>query len=536
MTILIPASLTSSEKRELLDLLEERERRRSKRQCEESLAEFVRQAWHLVEPGAKLRWNWHLDVICAYLEAYFERRITRLIFNVPPGSMKSLLVSVFGPAWAWTRDPSRRFINLTNEVGLATRDSLRMRQVVQSDWYQGRWGDAVQISADQREKMHFANTATGFRQGLGITGSVTGKRGTDLLIDDPLDAQKAFSDVETQTVNDTYDNAISSRLNDLEHDGIVLIMQRLRTNDLTGHLLSKKATKWVQVRIPMEYDGEPGYDPVADLGPEYAHLTDPRTEIGELMFPARFTRHAVDALKEDLGKYGTAGQLQQRPTPLGGGILRKDLWQKWPKDLPFPTCHHIFASYDTAYSDADHKKSAYSARTTWGVFDDPISGRPAMIMIDRWYERADYAALKKEARQHYKVAGCDRLLIERKASGISLIQDLRRMRGVSVRGYDPGKLDKIGRAHMALPMLGAGLVYYPDRKWAEEVVDLVAAFPNGAPPSADLADTVTQAINYVRKQGWAQPSEDDRRDDLAAHDQTEEEQDDAPPKRRAAYG
>lgn len=528
-------SLSISEKRELFELLAERDRRRSKAACEESFAEFVRQAWHLVEPGVGLKWNWHLDVLCAYLEAYFDRRINRLIFNVPPGTMKSLIVSVFGPAWAWTKDPSRRFINLTNEVGLATRDSLRMRQVVQSDWYQSRWGDTVQISADQREKMHFANTATGFRQGLGITGSVTGKRGTDLLIDDPLDAQKAFSDVETQTVNDTYDNAISSRLNDLEHDGIVLIMQRLRTNDLTGHLLAKKATKWVQVRIAMEYEGEPGYDPVADLGPEYAHLKDPRKKVGELMFPARFPRQAVEALKEDLGDYGTAGQLQQRPSPLGGGILKKPLWQKWPKDKPFPICHHVFASYDTAYSEADHKAAAYSARTTWGVFDDELTGRTAMIMLDAWYERIDYAGLKKEARRHYKDANCDRMLVERKASGISLIQDMRRWRGVSVVGYDPKRLDKVGRAHLASPMLEAGLVYYPDRVWAEKVVDFVAAFPNGAPPSADLTDTVTQAINYVRRKGWAMPAEDERRD-REPEDMTEEEAEDAPPKKRAAYG
>lgn len=536
MTSLIPASLSTSEKRELIELLAERERRRSKTDCEASFAEFVRQAWHLVEPGTTLRWNWHLDVLCAYLEAYFDRRIRRLIFNVPPGSMKSLIVSVFGPAWAWTRDPARRFINLTNEVGLATRDSLRMRQVVQSDWYQARWGDTVQISADQREKMHFANTATGFRQGLGITGSVTGKRGTDLLIDDPLDAQKAFSDVETQTVNDTYDNAISSRLNDLDNDGIVLIMQRLRTNDLTGHLLAKKATKWVQVRIAMEYEGEPGYDPVADLGPEYAHLRDPRKKVGELMFPARFPKQSVEALKEDLGDYGTAGQLQQRPSPMGGGILKKAKWTKWPKDMPFPVCDHIFASYDTAYSEADHKKAAYSARTTWGVFQDELTGRTAMILLDAWYDRCDYSALKREARKHYREACCDRALIERKASGISLIQDMRKWRGFSVRGYDPGKLDKVARAHLATPMLDAGLVYYPDRQWAEKVVDLVAAFPNGAPPSADLTDTVTQAINYVRRQGWAQPAEDDRRDDLERQDWTEEEIEDAPPKRRAAYG
>lgn len=207
--------------------------------CERSLSEFVRQAWHVIEPGADLIWNWHVDVLCAYLEAFFTGKIKRLILNVPPGSLKSVLVSVMGPSWKWANDPSARIINLTNEISLATRDSLRMKHIIQSDWYTARWGNKVQLSGDQKEKLHFENTARGFRQGLGIGANLTGKRAGMLLIDDPCDAKKAFSDVVIKSVNDTYDQAVSSRLNNPATDGICLIMQRLRTNDLTGHLLDK---------------------------------------------------------------------------------------------------------------------------------------------------------------------------------------------------------------------------------------------------------------------------------------------------------
>jgi hypothetical protein len=257
--------------------------------CERSLAEFTREAWPIIEPGTRLKWNWHLDVLCAYVQAFFEGRIKRLILNVPPGSMKSIIFAVMGPAWKWTTAPEARIVSLTNEIGLATRDNRRMRQIIESDWFRERWGDKFSLAKDQSEKTLFENTARGFRQGLGLTGNITGKRGNFLLIDDPVDAQKAFSDTVIADANATYDNAVSSRLNDPVEDSIGLIMQRLRDNDLTGHLIAKKATEWVQVRIPMEYEGQPGYDPVKDLGPGYAHLIDPRKKVGELMFPDRWS-------------------------------------------------------------------------------------------------------------------------------------------------------------------------------------------------------------------------------------------------------
>lgn len=503
-------------------------REKKRRECERNLAEFTRAAWHLIEPGTKLVWNWHLDVICTYLEHFFRGDIKRLILNIPPGSMKSILLSVMGPAWVWTWRPESRFINLTNELGLATRDSLRMRQIIQSDWYQSRW--EVNIAPDQREKMHFANDSQGFRQGLGLTGNITGKRGNFLLIDDPMDAKKAFSDVENQTCVDTYDQAVSSRLNDLENDGIALIMQRLRTDDLSGHLLTKKKQKWVHCRIPMEYEGVPAYNPVRDLGTQYTNLIDPRKDEGELMFPARFPQSVVDALKEDLGQFGSAGQLQQLPSPKGGGIIKRHYWRKWPKYKPLPTCLHIFASYDTAYSERDIKSAAYTARTTWGVFKDEINDRAAVILLECWHDRVGYPALRKIAKEHHREWDCDRLLIERKASGQSLLQDMRRLR-IPICGYNPGKADKIERAHLITPVFEAGLVYYPDRQWAVDFIDHVTLFPTGPPPSADYTDTVTQACQYLKRGWWLTPPEeiDDTHEPIIDEDEIEREP-------SAAYG
>ena len=479
---------------------------------------FCQDAWHVLEPSTPLKWNWHLNVMAAYLEAYGRRDIKRLILNVPPGSMKSLMVSVFYPAWEWTRDTGRRFINLTNEITLATRDSRRMRDLIASEWYQARWGHLYQLSQDQKEKTLFENTGKGFRQSLSFTGNISGKRGTDLLIDDPIDTKKAFSDVANQTVLDTYDQAVSSRLNDPIEDAICVIMQRTRSNDLTGHMMLKKSTKWTQVIIPMEGEPSPGFDAVADIG--MTHYGDPAynggllkdiRKPGELMFPERYNKASVDALKEDLGEYGTAGQLQQRPSPLGGGIIKQRYWRIWPDDMPLPLAEHIFVSWDTAYTTKDEKEASYSAMTAWGVFWHEQQQKYCLFVLGRWFERCDYPRLRKLAQDFTEKYKPDAHLVEKKASGQSLIQDMKRIgsgrKRVRIRTYSPD-VDKIARAHASTPTMESGMVYVPNKPWAHEIIKLASEFPTGAPPSSDVTDTITQAVLYLKNRWWVEHPDD----------------------------
>lgn len=488
------------------------------RACAQSLKRFVHGAWRVLEPSTPLQWNWHLDTLCAYLTAFRDRRIRRIILNVPPGTMKSLLMSVMYPAWVWTTDPGHRTIGMSNEDKLATRDNLKMRTLVQSEWYRERWGDRVAVSSSQGEKTHFANTAHGFLMSLGIKASVTGKRGNTLLIDDPLDAMRAFSEVEAKAVNVAYDQAVNTRLNQPNEDGIAIIMQRLRTNDLSGHVLAKKKSNWVHVCIPMRYEGKPSFDPVRDLGPEYAGVADPRSVRGELLWPERFNADTMAAMEEDLGEYGTAGQLQQRPAPLSGGIIKKSWWRRWgehkgTEKLDMPVMKHVFASWDTAFSESDLRNNAFSACTWWGIFWDDVERRDAMMLLGRWYDQAGYPALRAKALGLHKQIGSDLThLVERKASGHSLIQDLRRNRRLRVVGYDPkNDGDKVARAYLSSTAFKAGQVYVPNRQWATEVIDLVGDFPTGSPLSKDVTDTVTQAVQYLRR-GWYLHHPDDDRD------------------------
>lgn len=471
--------------------------------CESSLASLVKLSWHLIEPGTKLIWNWHLDVLCAYLEAVFYRKIKRVIFNVPPGSMKSSIVSVAYPVWCWIKRPEERFLNITNEQGLALRDALKSKTIIQSDWFQSKWD--LPFDPSQNEKILYQNVKRGFRQSLGITAGITGKRGSTLIIDDPHDSMQVESDLQRQTVIDAYDYKLSTRLNNPKEDAIILIMQRLHQADLTGHLLTKKKVKWVHVCIPMEYEGVQGFDAGRDIG--RPDLIDPRTKDGELFFEERFDRKTVNALKEDLGSYGSAGQLQQRPSPKGGGILKMDWWRIWPDDKPLPHCEHIFTSWDTAYSEEDLKNNSYSAMTQWGVFWHEQRQKYCLLLLKAWAGQINYPDLRKKAKKIDYEQSPDAHLIEKKASGQSLVQDLKQAR-IRVRTYQPDR-DKVARAYSVSAMFESGQVYAPNRRWADKVIDYAAQFPNGASPSSDFTDTITQALLYLRNGWWVSHPDDD---------------------------
>jgi len=478
--------------------------------CEQSLAQFVRSAWHIIEPSTKLEWNWHLDTICGYLSAFDAGQLPdrRLIICIPPGTLKSILVSVMYPAWSWIKHPNERYLSITNEQGLAIRDALRMKDIITSEWHQSKWG--LGLKASQNEKTLFVNEKQGFRQSQGISASNTGKRGSCLLIDDPIDAAQAYSDVIRQGVNDTWDRSLSSRLNDLTESGVLLIMQRVHESDLAGHLLKKVKSKWTVLSIPMRYEGAPSFDAGADIGrPE---LNDPRTKKGELLFPKKFPSSAVLSLEEDLGEHGTSAQLQQRPVPIGGGIIKTHTWRHWADDVPLPKCQHIFTSYDTAFSEADSKnnKTAFSACTRWGVFWHSKRERYCVMLLGVWFGQVAYKELREKVQEIDKKYRPDVNLIEKKATGISLLQDLRDAIDGELKAYSPGKgEDKISRAHSVTPILEMGLVYVPPKKWANELIDYVASFPHGAPPSADLTDTVTQALIYLRKARWFENHDDE---------------------------
>lgn len=404
-----------------------------------SLAEFARQAWHVLEPSTELKWGWALDAICEHLEAVTHGDLRRLLINVPPGSMKSLLTSVIWPAWEWgPRDMAEtRYIGTAHAQHLAVRDNLKCRRLITSKWYQGRW--PVTLTGDQNAKTKFENDRTGFREAMSFTG-MTGARGDRVILDDPHSVDDANSQVKLATDIVTFREALPSRVNN-ERSAIVIIMQRLNEGDVSA---VAKEFGYEHLCIPMRF--EPDRRCTTSIG-----WTDPRTKDGDLMFPERFPEQQVQELEKSLGSYATAGQLQQRPAPRGGGVL-KDAWWQYASEPPLCAYRNIYA--DTAQKTGE--ENDWSVFQLWGR---TVSGQA--ILLDMIRGKWEAPELLSEARAFYErhrlrmpSAPFRSVKIEDKVSGTGLIQTLARD-GVPVVPIKRHR-DKLSRAHDVAPFIESG--------------------------------------------------------------------------------
>jgi predicted phage terminase large subunit-like protein len=503
-----------------------------KRRCELSLATFIKQAWHVVEPGQPYIHNWHIDLISAHLEAITDGHVlddgspyNRLLINVPPGTMKSMIVNIFWPSWEWgpKNMPHMRYICAAHQQGLAIRDSTKMRRLVTSEWYQDRWGDRVKLTGDQNAKTKFENTATGFREAL-AAGSITGSRGDRVLIDDPHSVESANSEAMRHTTLEWFTEAVPTRLNNPKTSAIVVIMQRLHEEDVSGVILERKGFQGVydHICLPMRY--EAWRDGVATkLG--YA---DPREEEGELLFPQRFPPEVVDRDEAAMGPYAVASQHQQVPSPRGGNVVKDSWWQLWEQSH-FPSLDFVVASIDTAYSTKAEERGDFSAMTVWGVFSgDPaatatrsvdrygkgfdgyvntsytsdLNAVPRVILMRAWAERLELHELVEKIAKDCKALKVDKLLIENKAAGHSVAQEIRRLfshEPWAVQMYDPKSIDKLGRLYSVQHLFAEGMIYAPGVTWAEAVIRQVSSFPRGK--HDDLVDTVSMALRHLRDLG-----------------------------------
>jgi predicted phage terminase large subunit-like protein len=492
--------------------------------AEESLAEFIRQAWHVVEPGVPYVHGWHIDFICEHLEAISNGETfddgayyNRLLINVPPGTMKSLITNVFFPSWEWgpRNMPHLRYVCAAHKVeNLSARDSRRMRQLITSEWYQERWGERVKLAKDQNEKLNFQNGAGGFRIATAIT-SLTGIRGDRLIIDDPHSVDSAGSETQRETEVTTFLEAIPTRLNDPIKSSIIVIMQRLHEEDVSGVIL-EKGLGYDHIMLPMRYD------PLRAM-PTKLGYEDPRSREGELLFPERFPLAIVDRDEKAMGPYATAGQFQQEPAPRGGGVIKRDWWQLWEREK-FPPLDYVIASLDTAYT--TKTENDYSAMTVWGVFSggnqmavatrqiakegDLVSAvrrtyseeHPKLILLYAWQERLELHDLVVKVEQTMRDCKADKLLIENKAAGHSVAQELRRLFNhvdFAVQLVDPKSQDKLSRLYSVQHLFAEGMVFAPDKSWADNVIKQCEVFPKGK--HDDLVDTVSMSLRHLREIG-----------------------------------
>jgi len=455
-----------------------------------SLKEFTKSSWQAIEPGRDFYDNWHIDAVSDHLQAVVEGDIKRLIINIPPRHMKSISVAVALPAWAWTIQPEKKFLYASYAGSLSIRDSVKCRRLLDSRWYKEHFGETFKLTSDQNQKQRFENNKTGARIATSVDGALTGEGGDIIVIDDPHNVRESESSTVREGVLEWWDQAMQTRLNDPKTGAFIIIMQRVHENDLTGHILSNElGDEWDHLCLPARYEiGHP------TITRSTLNFFDPRTEEGELLWPDRIDDKTLANLERSLGSYAAAGQLQQRPMPKGGGILKAEWWVPWEKEELPSNIEYVLQSWDTAFSTKEN--SSYSARTTWGVFRS--NGQVNVIVIDMWYDRVSYPELRKIAQESYEEWEPDAVLIEKKASGQSLLQDLR-MAGIPVLEYSPDR-DKQARAHASSALLEDGRIYFPfNKKWAKDLIDICAAFPAG--DNDDIVDTCTQAWLRLRK-GW----------------------------------
>lgn len=488
--------------------------------CEESLYLFLANAWKYID-ASPWKDGWPIEAVAEHLQAVCDGDIKRLIINIPPRHGKSTITSVAFPAWVWaqqhrspTSGPGVQFLMASYANQLVLRDSVKCRRLIESPWYQGLWGERYSLNSDQNTKSRFSNDQGGERLITSVGAAVTGEGGSIIICDDPNSASEAFSEASIEATKEWWDGTMSTRLNDMKTGAYIIIQQRLAEDDLTGHILEKEADGWTHLCLPMRFEPERSF--VTNIGWE-----DPRTKDGELLWPDRFGEEEVAKLERALGPFMAAGQLQQRPEPAGGGVIKREWWQLW-EERSFPPMDYIVASLDTAYTTKTNND--YSALTVWGVFTTDATsvanrildadGRPIyydrtysefapkLMLMHAWQERLEFHDLVEKVAKTCKACKVDKLLVENKAAGISVSQELRRLygyEGFAVQLSDPKSMDKLARLYSVQHLFAEKMVYAPDKQWAEEVITQVGQFPKGK--HDDLVDTVSMSIRHLRDIG-----------------------------------
>jgi len=438
------------------------------------LAPFIQKTFHTVDPGTQYLHNWHVDLIAEYLEACTKRQIKRLIINIPPRSLKSVCVSVAWPAWLLGHNPSERIMAASYSRSLSMKHNMDCRLVVQSDWY-ARLFPKTRLAPDQNEKHKFDTTARGMRYATSVGGSATGEGGNFLIIDDPHNPAQALSPVEREHALNWFDQTFSSRLNDKENGVIVTVMQRLNAGDLTAHLLAKGG--WEHCNLPAIAETKT----IIDFG----RIKKVRNE-GDLLHEAREGKEAIARAKSELGSYAFAGQYQQRPAPLEGGLFKAQWFKRYDKQKE--SYQRIIHSWDTAVKDKQINDP--SCCTIWGEDD---TGFDLLHVI---VKRLQYPDLKASVISTADAWAPQAILIEDKASGQQLLQDLRRDTKLPIIAIMP-KQDKITRASGVSAMIEAGRVRLPkNASWLADFESEMLTFPNAA--HDDQVDSMSQFLDWIR--------------------------------------
>lgn len=468
------------------------------------LREYVKQAWHVVEPATPFVGGFHIDAICDHAQAVQRREIRNLLVTIAPRHTKSICVSIAWPTWAWTFEPSCRFLFASYSQDLSTKHSVDCRRLLDSQWYQQRWGHVFALTTDQNVKQHFENDQRGYRIATSVGASVTGFGGEVLVIDDPHNLKEIDSDIIRHGVLDWYDKVWKSRLNDPKRGCKVIIMQRGHATDLAAHVLAEDG--WTHLNLPTEYEPTTWVSPIG--------WTDPRTEAGQLLCSERFG--PVEVAEAKKSAYVWASQHQQRPAPAEGGRVKRLWFRYWHHpgqvvepvpvrtseglimvpSVPLPaTFDEALSSWDLTFKDA--KAASKGADIDYVV--GQVWGRKGAdkFCLDMERDRLDFPATLEAFRaMAQKWPQARAKLVEDKANGPAVIATLKHeLEGLIPMGDKQLGGDKGARLAAVSPQIESGNVYLPHPaicSWTERIIYECITFPNA--DHDDALDALTQAL------------------------------------------
>jgi predicted phage terminase large subunit-like protein len=479
----------SPENRAKIQMLLEMDRiERSK----ESFVYFASQMWPVFISGA------HHKIMADAFERVAKGELKRLIINMPPRHTKSEFASFLLPAWFLGKFPHKKIIQTAHTAELATGFGRKVRNLVSSEQYQKVF--QTKLSSDSKAAGRWNTHMGGDYFAIGVGGAVTGKGADLLIIDDPHSEQEAKQG-NPAVFDNVYEWFTSGPRQRLQPGGaIIIVMTRWSKRDLTGQILKNSSKDGVDQWEVIDF---PAIMPT-----------------GNPLWPGFWSKEALEALKSELPVSKWEAQYQQNPTSEEGAIIKRENWQLWEKESP-PDCEYIIQSWDTAFE--KNNRADYSACTTWGVFQHPNKQgdlRPNIILLDAFKSRMEFPELKHKALEMWKEWEPDTLIVEKRAAGAPLIYEMRKM-GIPMSEYTPGKgNDKISRVNAISDLFASGIVWCPETRWAEEVMDELASFPNG--DHDDLVDSSSQALMRFRLGGFISIDSDEQ-DEPTYH------------RRRAAY-
>lgn len=473
------AKMPAAEQEQMFDLVMEHRDALVREKAQKNFMAFVKEMWPGFIHGR------HHALMAKKFEEIAQGKLKRLIINMPPRHTKSEFASNMLPAWFLGNYPNKKVIQCSNTAELAVGFGRKVRNLVDSEQYAKIFPN-VSLRSDSKAAGRWATNHGGDYFAIGVGGTVTGKGADLLIIDDPHSEQEARLAQGDPTVFDSvYEWYTSGPRQRLQPGGaIIVVMTRWSDKDLTGKVLKNDSQDWEVIELPaIMPSGNP-------LWPEFWSL-------GEL-----------SALKEELPPYKWNAQYQQRPTGEEGAIIKRDWWRKWESERP-PRCEFIIQSWDTAFTKS--QRADYSACTTWGVFHlNEDENDVNIILLDALKEKWEFPELKDNAKRMYDEWEPDSCIIEAKAAGAPLIFELRRM-GVYVQDYTPVRgNDKFVRLNSVTDLFRSGKVWAPDTRWADEVIEEMARFPNAE--HDDLTDSATQALIRFRQGGFLRLDSDDEDD------------------------